>query len=105
MGSLFGATGDAVLLKGDVLHAGAAYDVEHWRMHFYLEPRDSSLYGEKGPVGQFRDDDDTESLQIHNLEDITTAEHTLKESDALRYVGPTFGSVEELVASAEFKCA
>ena len=31
--------GDAVLFRGDVLHGGASYQVDHWRCHFYLEPR------------------------------------------------------------------
>jgi hypothetical protein len=29
--------GDAILFRGDLIHAGAAYDMEHLRMHCYLD--------------------------------------------------------------------
>ena len=32
--------GDAILFRGDVLHAGACYPSEHWRMHEYWSPED-----------------------------------------------------------------
>ena len=33
--------GDAVLFRGDVSHGGGCYKVEHWRFHFYWEPKDT----------------------------------------------------------------
>ena len=33
--------GDAVLFRGDVRHGGGCYKVEHWRFHFYWEPKDT----------------------------------------------------------------
>ena len=48
--------GDAVLVRGDVWHAGAGYVKEHWRVHFYCEP----IHAED-PTLQFRADDEGSS--------------------------------------------
>ena len=53
--------GDAVLVRGDVWHAGAGYVEEHWRVHFYCEP----IHAED-PTLQFRADDGGE-LTLHGL--------------------------------------
>ena len=53
--------GDAVLLRGDVFHAGAAYKSVHWRAHFYLEPPHAC-----GDDIAFRADDEGE-LNLHGI--------------------------------------
>ena len=67
--------GDAVLFRGDVLHGGASYQVDHWRCHFYLEPR-AEVYAPLRGQQTFRhlksEDNKPDVLTLFSVEKHTT---------------------------------
>jgi hypothetical protein len=100
--------GDAVLFRGNVLHGGAAYRVEHWRCHFYWEPKEEDYQPPRGEAS-YREEFHQEGKAFLKLYGVEThvergGTWSMASRDPAEFVlyGGEGVSLEEMMRTAKF---